>query len=62
MTSCGNTGPTVPGWIRERVARLERAWPPLVLAAATAGVIAVEVWLGVTLWVSGGSVYYALPW
>ena len=61
MTSCGNTGPTAPGWIREQVARLEKAWPPLVLASGTALVIGVELVLGVLLWTSEASVYYALP-
>ena len=61
MTPCGNTGPTVPAWIRERVLRLERAWPPLALAAGTALVILFEVALGVTLWISEAPVYYARP-
>lgn len=61
MTSCGNTGPTAPGWIREQVARLEEAWPPLVLAAGTALVIGLELLFGVILWVSDAPVYYALP-
>jgi hypothetical protein len=61
MTPCGTTGPTVPAWVRERVAELEEAWPPLVLAAATAFVILAELALGVTLWMADAPVYYARP-
>ena len=61
MKSCGNTGPTVPGWIDEQVSRLEEAWPPLVLAAGTAAAILIELALGVILWTSDAPVFYALP-
>ena len=61
MTSCGTTGPTVPGWIREQVERLEEAWPLRVLSAGTAFVILVEIVLEVALWISEGPVFYALP-
>ena len=61
MTSCGNTGPTVPGWIREQVAGLEQAWPARVLAAGTVVVILVELALGMALWTLDASVYYARP-
>ena len=61
MTSRGNTGPTAPGWIHEQVARLEEAWPPLVLASGTALVILVQLWFGEILWTSEPAVFYALP-
>ena len=61
MTSFGNTGPTVPAWIREQVARLEEAWPPLVLAAGTAFAVLAVLVLGVILWTSDASVYYVRP-
>lgn len=61
MTSFESTGPTVPGWIREEVFRLERAWPPMVLAAGTALVMLAELVLGSALWSAVACAYYAQP-
>ena len=61
MNSRGNTGPTVPAWIREQVVRLEEAWPVLVLATGTAAVLLAGFVLAVILWTSDALVYYARP-
>ena len=61
MKSRGNTGPTAPAWIHDQVVRLEEAWPTLVLAAGTAIALLTELTLGVILWTSAASVYYARP-
>ena len=61
MKSSPNTGPIVPGWIRDQIARHEDVWPMIVLAAGMAGAIAVNLVLGVLIWTSESVVYYARP-
>jgi len=61
MTRCGNTGPTVPGWIRDEIARHEGTWPLAALSAGLAAVILFELVLGAALWSAGPSVVYACP-
>jgi len=61
MTSSPNTGPIVPGWIREEIARHEEVWPMLALGAGMVVAIAVNLALGVVLWTSESVVYYARP-
>jgi hypothetical protein len=61
MTSSPNTGPIVPGWIRDEIARHEEAWPGRALAAGAIAAIAVELALGVVIWTSEAVVYYARP-
>lgn len=61
MTSSPNTGPIVPAWIRDQIARHECAWPRLVLAAGMIVSIGVELASGVWIWTSEAIVYYARP-
>ena len=61
MRPSGNTGTTVPGWIRDEISRLEAAWPLWVLSAGLAGVMAVSLLLLGVLWTSGPVVCYARP-
>ena len=59
--SSPNTGPIVPGWIRDQIARHEEVWPMMALAAGLITAIAVDVALGVVIWTSESIVYYARP-
>jgi hypothetical protein len=61
MRSFGNTGPTVPAWISERIRRREEAWPLAVLSAGLVAVLALSAAAGVWIWTSDASVVYALP-
>jgi hypothetical protein len=61
MTSCGNTGPTVPCWIREQVAGLEASWPPLLLCVGAVATIVIQLVLAGILWTSNASVFYGSP-
>ena len=55
------TGPIVPGWIREQIARHEGDWPRAVLACGTAAAILVTFAMGVWIWTSEAVVYYGRP-
>ena len=61
MTSSPNTGPIVPGWIRDEIARHEESWPHWTLAAELAAAILLNVAMGVLVWTSDAVVYYARP-
>lgn len=61
MTSLPNTGPTVPGWIREQIARYEAEWPLRTLMAGMVLTIAVDICLGMLIWTSKAVLYYARP-
>ena len=61
MTSSPNTGPTVPGWIREEIAHHESCWPRLTLAAGMLLGIAMNLAMGVWIWTAEAVVYYARP-
>ena len=61
MRSSPNTGPIVPGWIRDQIARHEEVWPMAALAVGMAAAIAVNLSLGVLIWTSESVVYYARP-
>lgn len=61
MTRSGNTGPTVPGWIRDEIARHERAWPLAAFSAGLGAVILFELVLGAALWSAVPPVVYAGP-
>jgi hypothetical protein len=61
MTSSPNTGPIVPGWIRDEIARHEQTWPRWTLAAALAAAMIVHLAMGALLWTSDAVVYYARP-
>jgi hypothetical protein len=56
-----NTGPTVPGWIREQIDLYERAWPLAALGAALAVSILVDACLGILIWTASSVTYYARP-
>lgn len=61
MTRSPNTGPIVPGWVRDEIARHQEAWPRRVLAAGMIGAILVHLAMGVLLWTSDPVVVYARP-
>ena len=61
MRSSPNTGPIVPGWIRDQIAHHEEIWPMMALAAGLIAAMAVMLVLGVLLWTSESIVYYARP-
>ena len=61
MRSSPNTGPIVPGWIRDQIAHHEEIWPMMSLGAGLIAVIAVTLVLGVLIWTSESVVYYARP-
>jgi hypothetical protein len=61
MTSSPNTGPTVPAWILDEIAREEERWPRLVLSAGLVGVIVLDLALGALIWTAEVVVYYAHP-
>ncbi len=61
MTRYGNTGPTVPAWIRDEVARQEGAWPLALLSAGLGALILLELVLGAVLWSVDPRVVYASP-
>ena len=61
MTPSTNTGPIVPGWVREEIARHEEAWPRRVLAVGLMGTILVHVAMGALLWTADPVVFYARP-
>ncbi len=61
MLSSTNTGPTVPGWIRERIEHHERSWPLALLIAGLTLSILIAVVLGVLIWTASPAVYYARP-
>jgi hypothetical protein len=59
MPLSGNTGGTVPAWVRERIVRYEEDWPAWVTAVAMAGADLVLLVLGMMLWFSDARVFYA---
>jgi len=61
MKSSRSTGPIVPGWIREEIARHEEIWPTMALAAGLIASILVNLALGAMIWTSEPVVYYARP-
>ena len=61
MEPSKSTGPTVPAWIRDQIARHEEAWPLWALCGAAATVLVAGILLGACLWTSDPPVYYALP-
>ena len=61
MNSSPNTGPTVPGWIRDEIARQEEIWPRLALAAGMCAAIATNLAMGALIWTADAVVYYARP-
>jgi len=61
MKSSPNTGPIVPGWIREEIARHEQIWPLMTVIAGMAANIAMDLALGALIWTSESVVYYARP-
>ncbi len=61
MKRCGNTGPTVPGWIRDEIARQEGTWPLAALSAGLGILILLEGILGAMLWSAQAWVVYASP-
>jgi hypothetical protein len=61
MMSSPNTGPIVPGWIRDEIARHEQAWPRVALAAGMIAAIAMNLAMGVLIWTAEAVVYYARP-
>ena len=61
MKSSPNTGPIVPAWIRDEIARQEERWPRLVLAAEMIAAMALELALGGVIWTADAVVYYARP-
>lgn len=61
MTPSPNTGPIVPGWIRDEIARHQETWPRLVLAAGMVGTILMQLLMGILIWTSEVVVYYARP-
>jgi hypothetical protein len=61
MRSSGNTGPTAPAWISDRIREREEAWPLAVLSAGLAAVLAAGAAAGAWIWTSEGFVVYALP-
>ena len=56
-----NTGPTVPGWIREQIDAHERAWPLATLGVGIGIAILFDACLGVLIWTASSVTYYALP-
>ncbi len=56
-----NTGPIVPGWVRDEIARHEEAWPRRVLAAGLIGTNLVHLAMGALLWTAEPVVFYARP-
>ena len=61
MTSLPSTTRIVPAWIRDQVARYERAWPLGVLSACVAVAVLLDISLGVLLWTADSVVFYARP-
>ena len=61
MKPCGNTGPTVPGWIRERIRRHEAAWIQGLLAAGAAVALTAGAAAGIWICAAEPIVYYARP-
>ena len=61
MTSSPNTGPTVPGWIREQIELHERAWPLATLGTGIALSILLDASLGILIWTATSAIYYARP-
>jgi hypothetical protein len=61
MTRSANTGPAVPAWIREEIARQERTWPLAALSAALGALLLLELVLGAIVWNATGPVVYAFP-
>lgn len=61
MKSSPNTGPIVPGWIRDEIAHHEEVWPHWTLAAGLIAAITVDLTMGVLLWTADAVVYYARP-
>ena len=61
MTPPTNTGPIVPAWVRDEIARHEEAWPRRVLAAGMIGTILVDLAMGALLWTAEAVVFYARP-
>lgn len=61
MTPSRNTGPTVPAWIRERIAEYERSWPLAVLGAGLAMAVILTLAMGALIWSSSALLYYARP-
>lgn len=61
MTPSTNTGPIVPGWILDEIARHEEAWPRKVLAVGLIGTTLVDLAMGVLLWTAEPVVFYARP-
>jgi hypothetical protein len=61
MNTSPNTGPIVPAWIRDEVARREESWPRLALAAGMAVAIATNLTMGALIWTANAVVYYAHP-
>jgi hypothetical protein len=61
MTQSPNTGPTVPAWIRDEIARQEERWPRLALAAGMLAAIGADVAMGALIWTADAVVYYARP-
>jgi hypothetical protein len=61
MKSSRSTGPTVPGWIREEIARHEQIWPLMTVIAGMAATIVTDLVLGALIWTSESVVYYARP-
>jgi hypothetical protein len=61
MRSFGNTGPTAPAWVSERIRRREEAWPMAVLAGGLVVVMAASLAAGLWIWTSEPYAVYALP-
>lgn len=61
MSRCANTGPTVPGWVRDEIRRHEAEWPLWILAGAAGAALGAVLLMGVLLWTSGEAVYYVRP-
>ncbi len=61
MKSSPNTGPIVPAWILDEIARQEERWPRLVLSAGLVAVIGLDLAMGALIWTAEAVVYYARP-
>ena len=61
MDPSRNTGPIVPGWIREQIARHEAAWPLLALGGGVLVALAMSLAMGALIWTADSAAYYARP-
>lgn len=61
MTPSANTGPTAPGWIRDRIAHQERIWPFWAFVSGVGFFALLDLALGVLIWTADSVIYYARP-